>query len=241
MKTVMYLIAVAAIFLVLFFVYKMRYKISSQQDTKSNGSTNELHALTFDATPDQPQPFGYKCQWIAIKTENTQEIVEYFNLSNTQFANWSTGIKGAYEGFYFISPPMNGWTLVMSSKMPDLSDTTNRSPIEQIVRLSEYYGEAYYFGTHRVVEYHAWAKAVEGQLVRAYGYLGERAEMLIDKGELTSEEIEHHLVFTPIEDDESLLPDEEHVLLIAKEWSVDPLMEYENLECGVGVIGRQHN
>ncbi|MDQ8736393.1 hypothetical protein [Paenibacillus sp. LHD-38] len=46
-------------------------------------------------------------------------------------------------------------------------------------------------------------------------------------------------MFTEIEDDDPILPDEEHVLLIAREWTIDPMMQQTNLELGVGFVGER--
>lgn len=199
----------------------------------------ELPKIDFDETPDTPVQFGYKTQWFVVKTENTDEIAKELNLTEIQASNWSTGIEGAYEGYYFITPPVKGWTLVVNSRMPDITVNTNENPLRVIEKLSKKYGEAYYFGTHRVVEYHAWAKAINGGIVRAYGYLGESGETLINQGGLTTEELENNLVFTDLGVDEPILPDEEHVLFMSKEWAVDPSMDYKDLVAGVGLVGKK--
>ncbi|WP_419875014.1 hypothetical protein [Candidatus Pristimantibacillus sp. PTI5] len=201
--------------------------------------TRTAPVLQFSDNPDYPQPFGYKCQWMAVKTENTNEVAKHLNLMNMQPANWSTGIEGAYEGKFFVSPPVNGWTLVVNSLMPDITDTTEQNPLKVIAELSRVYGEACYFGTHRVVEYHAWAKALNGEISRAYSYVGESGETLVNQGALTAEELEHDLIFTELEEDELITPYEEDVLLIAKEWTTDPMMGQTSLELGVGLVGER--
>lgn len=224
----LYLIIALALAAAVIMVYR------AKRNSASPGS-----GLLFSDVPDYPQPFGYKCQWIAVKTENTEGVAKHLNLVKIQAANWLTGIEGAYEGKFFVSPPVNGWTLVINSFMPDITDPTEQSPLKVIVELSRIFGEAYYFGTHRVVEYHAWAKAMNGELSRAYSYVGESGETIINQGALTTEELEHGLVFTEIEDDDPLLPDEEHVLLMAREWTIDPMMQQTNLKLGVGFVGER--
>lgn len=127
--------------------------------------------------------------------------------------------------------------LVINSIMPDLSGTESPSPLTVISDLSLSFGEACYFGTHRVVEYHAWAKSINGKLVRAYGYLGETGETIINQGEISKEELENNLIFTDSDVEEPNLPDEEDVLFIAKKWTVDPQMENDNYQTGTGFIG----
>ena len=45
------------------------------------------------------------------------------------------------------------------------------------------------FQTHRVVEAHTWGCAENGNLIRLYGYIGERGETLFDIGEQTDAEV----------------------------------------------------
>ena len=43
-------------------------------------------------------------------------------------------------------------------------------------KLSLEFGEAQFFGNHRVVEYHNWMKSINGKTERIYAYIGERGE-----------------------------------------------------------------
>lgn len=222
--SIFYVLMAIIIFVVIILYFQKRININKK-------------AIKFDSNPDLPVEFGYKCQWFAVKTNDTQAVLDALKLKNIQISNWRTGIDGAYEGYYFISPAINGWTLVINSIMPDLSGTESPSPLTVISDLSLSFGEACYFGTHRVVEYHAWAKSINGKLVRAYGYLGETGETIINQGEISKEELENNLIFTDLDVEEPNLPDEEDVLFIAKKWTVDPLMENDTYQTGTGFIG----
>ncbi|KRE35282.1 hypothetical protein [Paenibacillus sp. Soil522] len=234
----MFFVVLAIIILIAAFFYfqkrtsSNKNSVSIESPTKTSPKANQ-----FDSNPDLPVPFGYKCQWFAVKTVDAQAVLNTMQLKNVQVSNWRTGIEGADEGYYFVSPPINGWILVINSIMPDLSGVESPSPLTVIDDLSSKFREAYYFGTHRVVEYHAWAKSINGELVRAYGYLGESGETIINQGEVSKEELENNLIFTDLEADEPNLPNEEDVLLIAKKWTVDPLMESGNYQKGTGFIG----
>lgn len=240
----LFFIAILISVVLIFYHFKKSQSVNEEgsktADAKQAGSLKQpAGKRVFDGKPDMPSGFGYKSQWFAIKTENTDEVAKELNLTSIQAANWSTGLEGADEGYYFVAPPVNGWILVVHSLMPDITDSTNENPLKTIEHLSRKYGEACYFGTHRTVDYHAWAKAVNGEIARAYGYLGESGETLINEGGLTAEELAHDLDFTNLDDGELHFPDEEHVLLLAKEWSIDPLMEYDGLNPGVGLVGRK--
>ncbi|WP_169744615.1 hypothetical protein [Paenibacillus stellifer] len=91
--------------------------------------------------------------------------------------------------------------------MPDLeaeltSDPLS-SPLKAITYLSETFGEACYFGSHRIVDYYAWAKAKDGNISRGFGYLGETGSIILDQREVYAEEQKQNSGF-----DESTSTDE---------------------------------
>lgn len=205
---------------------------------------------TIDATPDAPVGFGYKMAWLAIKSSDARAVLDLLALENIQPANWKTGTIAAYHGHVFVSPPIHGWVLVACYQLPELNDQSEVDKLTPLMsKLSETFGEAQYFGTHRVVEYHAWARYVDGKEVRAFSYLGERGEILADHGEKSAAELElGYTYFDPAcpeansdaywEREDLCYPDEEHVMEIAGLWSVNPShLEEEKLPASAGWIG----
>jgi hypothetical protein len=181
-----------------------------------------------------PVSFGYKTAWLAIDTEDTPAVVEALGLRNLRLATWGEGLYRAT----FVSPPVLGWTLVEGVR-PEAGDPRLLPFLEG---LSERFGEVQYFGTHRVVDYHAWAKAVDGRVVRAYGWLGERGELLLDVGPKTLEEEELGFRFidrtTVAGDWEGLeMPGEDDVMRIAGRWSINPQEVDAYPSVGVGYLG----
>jgi hypothetical protein len=235
MKPFIYIILIVII-LTMTLLYK-RNNTSKDVETKQNNATFTLKPVTIFTDPDLPVGFGYKCQWYVIRSSDMNGVATYLNLTDDKTSNWKSGIEAAYEGYYFVSPPVNGWIFVVNSIMPDLSAKNDSNPLKVVTNLSKKFGEAYYFGTHRVVEYQAWAKAVNGKLERAYGYLGESGEVIVNQGNLSTEEKENKLLFTDLNVDDPMLPNEEDVLLIAKTWTIDPRMEDGNYEIGTGLVG----
>ncbi|WP_379161712.1 hypothetical protein [Paenibacillus sp. sgz5001063] len=207
--------------------------VQQQAEQEINRLINIPEHMDFDARPDHPVSFGYKCQWYAVKTTDTEAVAQSFGLEDLQTANWQTGIAGAYTGYYFFSPPVKGWTLVVNSHMADLGVPGEDNPKEVVKRLSAQFGEAYYFGTHRVVEYHAWIKGMQGKIIRAYGYVGESGDTLMDEGEITEEETANNLVFSG----SGRVPNEEDVIEMASLWTVSPFLEEEDNETGNGLAG----
>jgi hypothetical protein len=96
-------------------------------------------------------------------------------LVNAKDSTWSEGIAQAYAGSVFVAPPLGSWTLAVGLPLAPADDTEGsvRPALEELGRR---FGEAQYFSTHRVSEFHVWARAVGGKLVRAYGYVGDSGE-----------------------------------------------------------------
>lgn len=130
------------------------------------------------------------------------------------------------------------------------SDDARNEVIEPLLRLSDLFGSALVFATHRVVGYQVWAKAVGGSLVRGYGFVGESGRTFWDEGEMTPEELELGFAFFDNRcadaeydfywDREDLtFPDEMNVMGIAGKWSVSPheLDSYRPKERRLGVVG----
>lgn len=232
-----FIVGIIILVLILFVIFSLFQKRSTSQSAVNSLSSQEIKQIKFESEPDLPIGFGYNCQWFVVKTTDTKALQEAINLKNVHVSNWKTGIEGSYEGYYFISPPINGWTFIINSNMPDLSGKESPYPLTVITDLSQRFGEAYYFGTHRIVDYHAWAKAVNGKVLRAYSYLGESGETIINEGDLSQEERENNLFFTNIDVGKPKLPNEEDVLLIAKKWTIDPLMQEGSYHIGAGYVG----
>jgi hypothetical protein len=202
-----------------------------------------------DPVPNKPVPFGYKCQWLAIKTEDTKAVADAVFLRNAQPATWQEGIQWAYGSKLFVSPPVDGWSLVVGNCLPDAGrpDGPDWQPdrcTPLIVHLSKRFGEVQYFGTHRIAEYHAWMKACAGRILRACAYLGEQGVTIWNRGGLTPEE--NKLGFTsPRESSNAgedtfteIFPDEDFVMQIAGKWSINPqTLEGYGSNSTMGLVG----
>jgi hypothetical protein len=116
----------------------------------------------------------------------------------------------------FVTPPVDGWTLVVLA--PSLAEAAL-----DLAGLSRRFGEAQKLATHRVVESHEWQRWVDGSPVRRYWWVGESGEIRLDDGEpATAEGSLAHADDLDGYWDELELPDEDTVLEVAAEWSVDP-------------------
>jgi hypothetical protein len=200
--------------------------------------------------PDDPFGFGFKNSWWALPTPDTEVVIDAIRLQNSQPANWQTGIQYAYERSVFVTPPIDKWTLIAGFYLPPMSQKARDEVISPLLELSEKFGMAFVFATHRIVGYHIWAKAVAGSLIRGYGYSGESMVTFWDEGPMTPEERELGFAFF---DERSLeskndsywdrkdltTPNETNVMDIARKWSVAPfdLDDYKPSERKLGVLG----
>ncbi len=198
-------------------------------------------------TPDLPLGFGYKISWMAVKTKNIQMLSQLLKLKKTSICNWKYGINAAYENSIFITPSIDGWALVCGNELPD-GDSNEIQEI--LITLSKEFHEAQFFSTHRVTEYHCWIKAVEGKVIRIYSYVGESGENISVNGKLTDFEKKFNLINTFSKEAEDsnyfdredlTIPDEELVMQIAGNWSLNPttLNERADLPLSLGILGKR--
>ncbi len=155
--------------------------------------------------------FGYKCCWLAVRGSNTDEVADAVSLTGTRPVGWDEGVDAAYAGQAFVSPPTAGWVFVLGAVLP----FDGRAVAGFSARLDT---QVQYFGTHRVSEYHEWASAIDGRLVRRL-----RCEGM-------SGQFEQHGPPTPVEIDldipamsvEDWHINEDTVMRVAAAWSIDP-------------------
>ncbi|MEM9729522.1 MAG: hypothetical protein AAF997_13115 [Myxococcota bacterium] len=203
-----------------------------------------------DRPPEQAVSFGYKSQWLAVKTNDPTAALKALGASVPRETSWSYGVA-APEGELFVTPPLDGWVLVVGH-FPEIVGKRDEKTLALVSKLSAELGtEVQYFGTHRVVDYHAWIRATKGQVSRAYAYLGERGETILEMGEQTEEEKALGLNFFDDgsseakndeywERDDVTYPDEEDVMKVAGRWSINPTELEERGAVGRGWLADWH-
>ena len=222
-------------------------KLLSRLDEKLSQKMTSLSELPDSAKiPDYPVSFGFKNLWFAVKTNDKSRLAEIFGLQHLHDCNWSVGIDKAYEGAVFITPAIGDWTLICGDGL--LIYDQNKGQKLLLNKLSAEFGSAQFFATHRMVEYHCWMKAENGKVLRCYQYLGEKGENLAVEGIPTDIENSLHLVNTFSQEakdsnyfdrSDILIPNEETVMKIAENWSVDPsaLNKRKDVAPGLGLFG----
>lgn len=177
-------------------------------------------------SPDKPRPFGYKTSWICVKCGSSEQVIDALGLKNAVQSNWEFGLSQTGDKV-FVSPPLDGYVLAVGY------DTFGKSSVdkelETLRAIAAKFDEVQCFCSHRVSDFYAWAKFVNGQLVRGYVWDGGDGMVSLNKGELTPDE--ENLGFDSFikgdgDDWESVeFPDEENVIEIAAAWGIDPLFD----------------
>ncbi|MDB4982621.1 MAG: hypothetical protein JWM82_3373, partial [Myxococcales bacterium] len=133
--------------------------------------------------PDLPRPFGPRTVWIAVHGATTAAVARALELKDVAPSGWEAGVKGAYAGGVFVTPPIDGWVLAASVRFPDAGDATHEDRATPLLaRLSDAFGEAQYFGTYDEIGWVAWARFRNGTAVRKHAVQGSQDALLWNVG-----------------------------------------------------------
>ena len=239
---------IIGLFVIAIFAFTLFKKNTS---TRHTDKSSTVVSAVDKTVPDSAVGFGYKCMWFAVKTDNKNRLAEILKLKNISDCNWKVGIDKAYNGSIFITPTIDGWTLACGLGLPHGDTKEGIEEVKNILQsLSMEFGEAQFFSSHRVTEYHCWIKATKGQVERVYSYLGESGENILIEGKPTAFEQTIKLANTfsvEAKDDkyyerkDIVWADEELVMKVAAHWSVDPsqLENRHDLTPGLGLLGQR--
>lgn len=159
---------------------------------------------------EQAESFGYKIGWLAIAAENSRAIIDALKLVQPTQCSWANGIRRAYAygvGDCFVTPPIDGYVLAPSFSLPEPSDPKTYEWLEQ---LADNFTDLQYYFSYRVSDVYAFARFINGEMTRAYAEAD--SEPCWDAGDLTGAE----------ENMSSDYVNEELVLEVAQEWSINP-------------------
>lgn len=153
---------------------------------------------SFDQKPDTPEPFGFKVSWFAVKALDPASVLDALEFSEATPANWSSGLEAAYgqshkdDPWVFISPPLSGWVLVVGFSLPYPTIETHHDIGMRFdllfSRLMKRFDDVQFFGSHRVVDFVAWARALTGKPIRIFAWSGSAGAVLANVGGQTPEE-----------------------------------------------------
>jgi hypothetical protein len=182
-------------------------------------------------------------RWLAVKSGNLQVVQSALGLHNPTPCSWTDGMARVGDQKLFVSPPVNGWILVVGSLLPEPGEDVDVC-FRFLQRLSRELGEVQFFSVNRAVGHHAWARFETGRATRGYAWAGET---LWNQGHKTW--AERKLGLTCYDYCEGNSRDQfaqrergrantDKILLLASMWSVDPSSIEDNaVTDALGVSG----
>lgn len=195
-----------------------------------------ISRVIYDVRPDRPAAFGLKMAWLAIRTTETDRVVDVLGLVAPVAASWDSGIGTVYddalgEKRVFVSPPVEGWTFVVGLSLPTpMSAAFVDKWTPTMTALGEAFGDVQYYFSYPLIDFFAWARVKDRRLVRAFA-IGD-AGVVMNVGKPTREEKALGLRLFELRGVRErrgdaggeiiLHPTEDHVLRIAAKWSIDP-------------------
>jgi hypothetical protein len=213
------------------FAFFVIYRHHLRRLRRANRQQDPLSQVT--PARRRPLPFHMPPRWLAIRSTNTLLIRTLLPHASTS-TPWSESLARCRERSWFVSPPVDGWTLVVGARLPEPGQDVD-SLFHVLTRLSRELGEVHFYSADRVLNFHSWARLDDGRVTRAYAWAGET---LWNEGRTTLEERLLGLRCRAYgEEPEPLrygdVPPEMHnterVILLARRWSIDPVAASEIL------------
>jgi hypothetical protein len=167
--------------------------------------------------------FGGKQAWLAVRGTAAAPVLEALGLRDLGEVPWREGVDLAYltDDRVAVTPPLAGardtrWVVAAGRYL--LRPDTTVDIVDLSARL---HTEVQFFATHRVTELHRWQRAVEGDLVRTFGYVGQTGEVTSWHGDPDPAERDAGLPAV-FDAETTVLVSESDVLKVANAWSIDP-------------------
>jgi hypothetical protein len=171
-----------------------------------------------------------------VRARTAEDVADALELHDREVLDWATGTERAYQYGVYVAASVPGWTLAHGRlHLPAGFGAADPHFCDWLRQLSLSLGEVQYFANERVPDYHAWARASDGELMRAYCFIGERGEVPLFVGDPSDDEVEFgkgtrggpETGWETWSDEEwaawfATTPSESDVMAMAGRWSVDP-------------------
>jgi hypothetical protein len=187
-------------------------------------SENQLEIASNSATNFSQTFLERPTCWLAIRSGSLAKVQTALGLHNPKTCSLAEGLAGGEK--LFITPPVNGWILVLGESLPEPRDDIDVCH-RFVLNLSRKLGEVQFFNLSRLLRDHAWVCADRGRVVRAYAWAGKT---LWKQGARTSAEKELELKCVDyfesqecgFSESDFIASNLEKVPLLAARWSLDP-------------------
>jgi hypothetical protein len=188
--------------------------------------------------------FGSKSAWLAFAGASAGEVVGLLGLRRTRAMSRSAAIGASHQTRrrnVAVLPPFTGkegdWVVATGVAL-------GLEPFELDALSAASGGEVQFFASHRVSEFHAWARSAGGVTRRAFVWAGDQGEIVRWVGQ--PDEVELRFGFPDVQQATEatvdvllgLDLDEEMVLQVARHWSVDPQAITEEQSSGPVLLGQ---
>ena len=165
--------------------------------------------------------FGGKQAWLAVLSQSSVAVLDALGLRDLGTVRWRDGLDVAHltDDRVAITPPLCGaretrWVLAVGRRFL-------ASPVDIVDLSARLATEVQFFATHRVTELHRWQRAVNGELIRSFGYVGQTGEVTSWHGDPDPAERAAGLP-AKLDLETTVLVSERDVLRVADAWSIDP-------------------
>jgi len=122
--------------------------------------------------------------WMAVRATDPKVVQSALGLNQPTPCSWKEGMTG--EKGFFVGPPVNGWIIVTGSGLPNPSCDVDEC-FRFLARISGQLGQVQLFHADRILHHHAWVRAENGVVTRAYAWA---CETIWNQGAKTPAEIE---------------------------------------------------
>lgn len=217
----------------------------------------ERPRVIVDQRADTPCGFGLSTSWLALRTRDTVRVTQLLGLGELQRASWRGGVAAVYDDrlsadYVFVTPPVAGWTFVVGLALPQPVGARFEDTCTPLLQgMAHSFIEVQYYLSDPVLDFYAWAKLVDGRMVRAFAWSDEG--VIWSKGHVSKEE--RSLGLRPFEaraagggaaassggswGPGTSYPGEDHVMALAGMWSIDPTrLDTADTVPSLGFLGR---
>ena len=180
--------------------------------------------------------------WLAVKGQCPVSVQSALGLHNAKACSWLVGL--AQEGKVFISPSIRGWTLVTGDGLAEPDEDVDAC-FRFILDLSRKLGHVQLFSASRLSYHHAWIKAENGRVLRAYAWAGKT---IWNQGPETPAERELGMKCRDYADAtqgthlacvDQLDGNVDKVPLLAARWGFDPRwIDHRSISNNEGIVGQ---